>query len=291
MSRKVNPDLVGLQIPDLEIIRHRHAILMTFRTFNVLSLLALINIRLSALHARRYTAPTCPRSVATNLPDLPSHTLTLLSHAADAAHLPSGEKATWDTCRWCPVSLATGLVTAFPVNDEEYEGKTDHRKRVWSSDPDMSSSGVVLRIPSYLACDISCAKKGLRPRCLRNGSVYIPSASEVGFLPVWSNGPVLRTKSVLSVSVVTQWAWSFRICNCRPCEIRNESRPALRKEKPYILSVPNPDSPIAACGIEHTLGSTRSTPFNHIHAGRVPAESKFTSSGSGGPHSDRSVFR
>lgn len=69
-------------------------------TFTVLSLLALINIRESALQARRYTAPIWPLSVATNLPVRPSQTRTLLSHAALAAHRPSGLNATCATCRW-----------------------------------------------------------------------------------------------------------------------------------------------------------------------------------------------
>ena len=120
------------------------------QTFRVLSLLALINILPSALHASRYTAPTWPRSVAINFPVRPSHIRTLLSQAADAAHRPSGENATCDICRWWPVNRATGLVIeCWPEDDGDDAGKGDHRKRVWSSEPEMSNSGVVRRSASY----------------------------------------------------------------------------------------------------------------------------------------------
>jgi len=46
---------------------------------------------------------------------------------------------------------------------------------------------------------------------------YIPSSSEEGFLPVWSKGPVLITKSVFRVSVVTQCACWLRVNSCLPC--------------------------------------------------------------------------
>jgi hypothetical protein len=89
---------------------------MGLLTLTVLSLLALMSILESADHVSRYTAPTCPRSVATNLADelgdavqatdwrthfpvLPSHSLTLLSQEALAAHFPSGLNATCDICR------------------------------------------------------------------------------------------------------------------------------------------------------------------------------------------------
>ena len=146
MSRKVGLNFIRLQIPYLPTHHQKTSVNSTKggqQTLSVLSLLALINNRLSALHASRYTAPTWPRSVATNLPVRPSHTRTLLSQAADAAHRPSGEKATWETWRWWPVSRAMGLV----------EERGDQRKRVWSSEPEMSSSvGEVRRRVVYRVC-------------------------------------------------------------------------------------------------------------------------------------------
>lgn len=41
--------------------------------------------------------------------------------------------------------------------EEEGEANGDHRKRVWSSEPDMRSSGVVRRRASYRACASFCA--------------------------------------------------------------------------------------------------------------------------------------
>lgn len=38
-----------------------------------------------------------------------------------------------------------------------------------------------------------------------------PSSSLAGFLPLWSKGPVLSTKSVFSARVVTQCAWSLSV--------------------------------------------------------------------------------
>lgn len=76
---------------------------------SVESLLAETTILLSPLQANRYTAPTWPLRLATNLPVLPSHTLTLLSRPALAIHRPSGEKAECETGFWCPVSRATGF--------------------------------------------------------------------------------------------------------------------------------------------------------------------------------------
>lgn len=124
------------------------------RTFNVLSLLALMRSLESALQARRYTAPTWPRRVATNFPVRPSHSRTLLSQAADATNFPSGENTTCDICLWWPVRRATGFVIdlgASPLLAGEDEGKGDHKKRVWSSEPDIRSSGVVRRRLSYLS--------------------------------------------------------------------------------------------------------------------------------------------
>ncbi len=107
------------------------------RTFTVLSLLALTSSLESALHVTRYTAATCPLRVATNFPVLPSHRRTLLSKAADAAHLPSGLNATCYTCLWWPVNRVMGFnfpprsVAAVDASEEAVrEGNSDHRKRV-----------------------------------------------------------------------------------------------------------------------------------------------------------------
>ncbi|KAJ3533492.1 hypothetical protein NMY22_g7310 [Coprinellus aureogranulatus] len=172
MSGEVVPDLVGLQVPDLCCVQYLQTLAPAENelTFNVLSLLALINIRESALQATRYTGPTCPLNVATNLPVLPSHIRTLLSHALDAAHLPSGENATCEICFWWPVSLVSGFVTDVRVSDDDAgddEGKSDQRKSVWSSEPEMRSSGVDLRKVSYRAFASACA-----------------SSSFAGFLPL-----------------------------------------------------------------------------------------------------------
>ena len=98
MSRKVGLNFIRLQIPYLPTHHQKTSVNSTKggrKTLSVLYLLALINNRLSALHATsRYTAPTWLRSVATNLPIRPSHTRTLLSQAADADHRPSREKET-----------------------------------------------------------------------------------------------------------------------------------------------------------------------------------------------------
>jgi len=127
-----------------------------YHTFRVLSLLALINILPSALQANRYTAqaPTWPCKVAIIFPVQPSPIRTLLSHAAEAAHLPWGGNATCDICHWCPVNRDTGLVIEeecwLEIDDGDEKGKGDKRKRVWSSEPEMNSSGVVPRRASYL---------------------------------------------------------------------------------------------------------------------------------------------
>lgn len=155
MTRKVRLDLIRLQIPYLSHQTKKNQHLPRTHnnnnhTFNVLSLLALTNILASALHANLYTAPTCPLSVATNFPVRPSHTRTAPSHPADAAHRPSGENATWLIWRWCPVRRARGLVLE-GGGTAEGEGKGDQRKRVWSSEPEMRSSGVLWRRAVYRA--------------------------------------------------------------------------------------------------------------------------------------------
>ncbi len=64
--------------------------------FSVLSLLPLTSRRLSEDQATWYTAPTCPRKLATNVPSVPFQSLMALSNDALAIHLPSGENC---TCR------------------------------------------------------------------------------------------------------------------------------------------------------------------------------------------------
>lgn len=54
-------------------------------------------------------------------------------------YLPSGLNATWFTCFWCPVNRATGFF-GFAAGGSDCTG--GHRKRVWSSEPEMSCSGV-----------------------------------------------------------------------------------------------------------------------------------------------------
>lgn len=134
------------------------------RTFNVVSLLALTSIRESALHASLYTAPTCPLSVATNFPVRPFHIRTLLSHAALAAHWPFGLNTTCATWRWCPVRRAMGLSLpprSMAASEEEVEeareGKSDHRKSVWSSDPETRSSPCEDTRLLYRASASNCA--------------------------------------------------------------------------------------------------------------------------------------
>lgn len=46
---------------------------------------------------------------------------------------------------------ATGFVEAEPGEDGDGDGKGDQRKRVWSSDPEIRSSGVVRKRLSYRA--------------------------------------------------------------------------------------------------------------------------------------------
>ena len=109
MSCKVGLDLICLQISYLP-THHQKSSVNSMKggqqTLSILSLLALIDNRLSALHASRYTTPTWPWSVVTKMPIRPSHTL---SQAVDAAHWPSGEKAMWETWRWWPVSRVMGF--------------------------------------------------------------------------------------------------------------------------------------------------------------------------------------
>ena len=64
------------------------------RAFSVESLDADTSSRESADHATWYTGPTCPRSVATNAPRTPSHSLTALSNEALTTQRPSGENCT-----------------------------------------------------------------------------------------------------------------------------------------------------------------------------------------------------
>jgi len=73
-----------------------------------------------------------------NFPVFPSHIRTELSQEDEATKRPSGEKATWKICRWCPVRRVMGLLEGRDGDDE----KGDHRKSVWSSEPEMRSSGV-----------------------------------------------------------------------------------------------------------------------------------------------------
>jgi hypothetical protein len=108
----------------------------------VVSLLAETNILESALHATRYTAPTCPLRLATNLPVRPSQILTELSNPADATNRPSGEKATWLTCFWCPVRRATGFL-GVAAADRDAPAWSGQRNSVWSSEPVMSVSSCV----------------------------------------------------------------------------------------------------------------------------------------------------
>ena len=109
-------------------------------TFKVESLLALTSIRESADHATRYTAATWPRRLARNLPLLPSHILTALSKPALATSRPSGEKATWLTCFWCPVIRAIGFL-GVAVDEKDDDAWSGQRKSVWSSDPVIIVSG------------------------------------------------------------------------------------------------------------------------------------------------------
>ena len=205
----------------------------------------------------------CPRSVATNLPVRPSHTRTELSHAALAAQRPSGLNATCATCRWCPVRRARGL--SFPPRsaaaaaaspEAVREGKSDHRKSVWSSEPEMSSSPAVETRALYRARASDCAVDGGRSSDSNSDSVGLvergaqasqsrceggpsrekprrpgrshtrqqnaPSLSEVVFLPRWSKGPVRSTKSALRVNVVTQCAWSLSMCRHFPWVVPDE---------------------------------------------------------------------
>lgn len=74
---------------------------------------------------------------------------TLLSHAAFAVYYPSGMNATCEICRWWHVRRVGGF--SFPTrptgtpaasNNGEREGKSDHKKSAWSSEPVISSSMV-----------------------------------------------------------------------------------------------------------------------------------------------------
>lgn len=67
MAGKVRFDFVGFEIPYLKQELITRIIRVKLLTFSVLSLLALTSSRESADHVSRYTAPTCPRNVATNL--------------------------------------------------------------------------------------------------------------------------------------------------------------------------------------------------------------------------------
>lgn len=64
------------------------------RAFSVESLDADTSSRESADQATWYTGPTWPRSVATNAPRTPSHSLTALSNDALTTQRPSGENCT-----------------------------------------------------------------------------------------------------------------------------------------------------------------------------------------------------
>ena len=165
----------------------------------------------------------CPRRVATNLPVRPSHRRTLLSHAALAAHRPSGLNATCATCRWCPVKRAKGF--SFPpfeaaisedCLESEREGKSDHKNSVWSSEPVIMSSDAEETRALYRSKARDCAVRKHQYICLSQTYDNVPSSSEDGIFPVWSNGPVRRTKSVFRESVVTQWAWSFSVWSSFP---------------------------------------------------------------------------
>jgi hypothetical protein len=133
------------------------------------SRLALTTNLESALHVTLYTAPTCPLSVATNFPVRPDHSRTEVSHEAEAAQRPSGEKHTCDIWRWWPVRRETGwslpegsvagvldgsasvveVGSVVVLGEGEEDGKRDHKNSVWSSEPEMRSSGVDARRVVY----------------------------------------------------------------------------------------------------------------------------------------------
>lgn len=79
-------------------------------------------------------------SVITHFPVLPSQIFTALSNPALATNRPSGENATWLTCFWCPVILATGFL-GVALTENELAAWSGHRKSVWSSDAVMTASG------------------------------------------------------------------------------------------------------------------------------------------------------
>lgn len=96
--------------------------------------------------------------------------------------------------------------------ESEREGKSDHRNSVWSSEPVIMSSDAEETRALYRskARDWAMGTSINRPVVTQTNN-NVPSSSEDGSFPVWSNGPVRKTKSVFRESVVTQWAWSFNV--------------------------------------------------------------------------------
>ena len=112
-----------------------------------------------------------------------------------------------------------------------------------------------------------------------------PSASSAGVLPVWSNGPVRNTKSVLSAMVLTQCACSdsVRINLPWPSAIV----PDCHFKKAHVLPRPHFDGPVTASRIDHTL----SAPAYNVDTGRMASEHKVKLACRSIPHADRAVFR
>jgi hypothetical protein len=152
MTRKVRLDLICIQIPYLA---HQKKIISTSlpRTHKTCEQPYLQRTILTRTNQhpciRTPRQPIhSPLSVATNFPIRPSQTRTAPSHPADAAHRPSGKNATWLIWRWCPIRQVRGLVLeVFGCGCGE--GKGDQSKRVWSSEPEMRSSGVLWRRAVY----------------------------------------------------------------------------------------------------------------------------------------------
>lgn len=67
MSREVCLDFISLEVPELLSVSFMQTEVTSGLTLSVLSLLALTSNLESADHVSRYTAPTWPLSVATNL--------------------------------------------------------------------------------------------------------------------------------------------------------------------------------------------------------------------------------
>lgn len=134
------------------------------------------------------------------------------------------------------------------------EGKSDHKNRVWSSEPEIRSSGVVLRMLSNRvlaaawAKDLSEMDYGSNQRQLT-----------FFFVPRFFAYMVERTSTKDKVGVQGK--------SCNPVCVVFE-----RHKGSSLFGIPYPHCPITASSVEHPFRASRTSPFHDVDTSGVAAE-------------------